>query len=131
MAVVIALAVGFGAGWAARRPNAGQVSAGGEQSSEALVTGQLLLATPKCCQSPSPVAGEVLAGNIYQIGPPLPRAEAASDGTFSMYLDPGRYTITGTTPVYPGGRTCPVYQVPNSTITPWAGDHLSIELLCR
>ena len=131
LSLAVAVAIGFAAGWFVRGPSRERTTAGDEYGGTALVSGQLLVDKASML-SPAPVPGEVQVGNIHQVGPPMPRAEATSDGAFSMYLDPGSYTVFGVSPMYQGGKgTCRADQVPNSTITVRVGDHISFDLLCR
>jgi hypothetical protein len=90
-ALVVALAVGFAAGWVAHTPKEGSVT----------VSGRLLMVGGPANAS-LPVPGDVTArnGTGHET-----TAVADSHGRFSFALSPGTYTITARTSHYDGGGT--------------------------
>jgi hypothetical protein len=128
------LAVGVGIYWVDHPQHSRGVpmTHHGDAFGKALVSGQLLLGNDPHESEPLGT-GSITLANIYQVGPPVgTTTDVWSDGGFSMYVEPGSYTVFGLSPEYRNGtKACTPYDVPNGTISVRAGDRINLALLCR
>jgi hypothetical protein len=125
--LAVVLVIAYAAGWTVRRPhNVGMAF----DNTKGVVSGTLVLAGGPT--EPTPVAGDVHIVNVLQIGGGqayLPGVTTAADGSFSEIVDPGLYEVSGTSPVYWGGRrSC---TIPGQTVRVRAGDAVSVNVECR
>jgi len=105
-AVVLALGVGFLAGWFAHSP--GSPNGSSPQPATGTISGRLL-AVGGLVDETRPLGGRIFAssrGNIFvPTGSGRFTASVGSDGEYSITVPPGKYTVAGRSPQYNGGRT--------------------------
>lgn len=103
-AVVLALGVGFVAGWFAHSPGSPNGS-----SATGTISGRLLAVGGPPGSEPRPLGGRIFAssrGNMFiPTGSGRFTASVGSDGEYSITVPPGKYTVEGRSPQYNGGRT--------------------------
>ncbi len=104
--VVLALAVGFVAGWFAHSP--GSPNGSSPQPATGTISGRLLAVGGPADES-RPLGGRIFAssrGNIFvPTGSGRFTGSVGSDGEYSITVPPGHYTVEGRSPQYNGGRT--------------------------
>jgi hypothetical protein len=93
-AVVLALGVGFVAGWFAHQHSG---------SATGTLSGYLLAVGGPPGVVPRPLIGEVVVTDIS--GAPTATVVVGPDGRYSVVIPPGSYTVKGRSPSYDGGRT--------------------------
>jgi hypothetical protein len=105
-AVVLALGVGFVAGWFAHSPDS--PNGWSPPSATGAISGRLL-AVGGLVDETRPLGGRIFAssrGNIFvPTGSGQFTASVGSDGEYSITVPPGRYTVAGRSPQYNSGRT--------------------------
>jgi hypothetical protein len=134
VAALIASVIGIAAGFALAVHVDDTVSVGSGPAAppqtKGVVSGTLVLTGGPT--QPTPVAGDVHIVNVLQTGGGqayLPGVATAADGSFSEIVDPGLYEVSGTSPVYWGGRrSC---KIPGQTVRIRAGDAVSVNVECR
>jgi len=126
-AVVLALGVGFVAGWFAHSPGSPNGS-----SATGTISGSLL-AVGGLVDETRPLGGRIVAssrGNIFvPTGSGRFTASVGSDGEYSITVPPGQYTVAGRSPQYNGGRTpCLAAKMP---VIVRDGDDVVANVLCQ
>ena len=92
LAVIVAVGFGFAGGWFAR----GSGSSGS-------ISGRLLAVGGPSPGSPRPLRGEIVVTDAS--GASVATVEVPSDGSFSVVVPAGNYTVEGRSKYYNGGRT--------------------------
>jgi hypothetical protein len=129
-AVVLALGVGFVAGWFAHSP--GSPNGSSPQPATGTISGRLL-AVGGPADDTWPLGGRSFAairGNIFvPTGSGRFTASVGSDGEYSITVPPGQYTVEGRSPQYNGGRTpCLAAKMP---VIVRDGGHVVANVLCQ
>jgi hypothetical protein len=134
LAALIASVIGIAAGFAVAVHVDDTAPVGGGPAMpgpKGVVSGTLVLVGPAPAGTAPvmmPVVGQVAVASIYQYGPVAYNATVGSDGTFSVPVYPGRYTVSGVSPLYLGGRqSC---RVPH-TVRVAAGQHVNVIVECQ
>lgn len=116
--LVAALAIGFVGGWFAHQPSTARTGT---------ISGHLLAVGGPCCLGPRPLSGTVYVST----GSPTKAAitvQVRSDGTYSVAVPPGTYTLIGASPSYLGGRRA-CYAEGRVTVT--SGGHVAADTFCH
>ena len=130
LAVVVALGLGFAAGWVAHRSSPVTSSSGSEGApADGSISGHLL-----AVGGPGGIEPVTLTGSIFVRPGVLVRtstvftATVQSDGAYSISVPPGTYTVTGTSAQYNAGRTeCQAKKVAMVS----AGNTVVANVLCQ
>ncbi len=109
LAVVLALAIGFVGGWLAHQhPGSVSASSQPETAATGTVSGHLF-AVGGLVNQTRPLSGVVFVsgrGNMFvPAGPGRFTGAVGSDGEYVVTVPAGRYSVTGRSPQFNGGRT--------------------------
>ena len=139
LAVLVALSLGFAGGWLthqssrASRSNTPAISSKGGAATEATISGHLLAVGGPGGVPPRPLRGSISVAvdapeNYASGGFHLLGTQAGSDGSYSISVPPGTYSVTGSSPQYNGGgTTC----FSKGVVTVTQGTAVVVNVLCQ